>query len=114
MPTPVTETHLSLAELADKARAIRRNALCMGEVQGQGYIAQALGIADEPLRELLDAKLPATFRPGPGSPVLAAKCYAASVASAGGGVGDSDSMLVSVVVSVTNAIVLSCVNASFT
>jgi transketolase len=30
----------------ERARRIRRNALRMGEVQGQGYIAQALGIAD--------------------------------------------------------------------
>ena len=33
-------------DLAARARAIRRTALRMGEVQGQGYIAQALGIAD--------------------------------------------------------------------
>ena len=32
--------------LAERARRIRRHALRMGEVQGQGYIAQALGIAD--------------------------------------------------------------------
>jgi len=32
--------------LAARARDIRRTALQMGEVQGQGYIAQALGIAD--------------------------------------------------------------------
>jgi len=32
--------------LADRAYYIRRNALRMGEVQGQGYIAQALDIAD--------------------------------------------------------------------
>lgn len=32
--------------LADRAHAIRRHALRMGEVQGQGYIAQALGVAD--------------------------------------------------------------------
>lgn len=32
--------------LADRAYFIRRNALRMGEVQGQGYIAQALDIAD--------------------------------------------------------------------
>src|SRR3954462_2483203 len=32
--------------LAERARNIRRNALRMGEVQGQGYVAQALGIAD--------------------------------------------------------------------
>ncbi len=35
-----------LAELAERAYRIRRNALLMGEVQGQGYIAQALDIAD--------------------------------------------------------------------
>lgn len=35
-----------LAKLADDAYRIRRHALRMGEVQGQGYIAQALGIAD--------------------------------------------------------------------
>ncbi|MBV9654044.1 MAG: transketolase [Acetobacteraceae bacterium] len=32
--------------LAERAYRIRRHALRMGEVQGQGYIAQALGIAD--------------------------------------------------------------------
>ena len=32
--------------LEERATRIRRNALRMGEVQGQGYIAQALGIAD--------------------------------------------------------------------
>jgi len=32
--------------LSDRAYHIRRHALRMGEVQGQGYIAQALGIAD--------------------------------------------------------------------
>jgi transketolase len=32
--------------LQERAYRIRRNALRMGEVQGQGYIAQALGIAD--------------------------------------------------------------------
>ncbi|MCZ8185691.1 MAG: transketolase [Beijerinckiaceae bacterium] len=32
--------------LADRAYHIRRNAVLMGEVQGQGYIAQALDIAD--------------------------------------------------------------------
>ncbi|GBD49798.1 transketolase [Methylopila sp. Yamaguchi] len=32
--------------LAERAWRIRRNALRMGEVQGQGYIAQALGISD--------------------------------------------------------------------
>jgi len=33
-------------ELAERAYRIRRNAVLMGEVQGQGYIAQALDIAD--------------------------------------------------------------------
>ena len=32
--------------LTERARRIRRHALRMGEVQGQGYIAQALGVAD--------------------------------------------------------------------
>ena len=32
--------------LSERSRNIRRHALRMGEVQGQGYIAQALGIAD--------------------------------------------------------------------
>ncbi|WP_035201171.1 transketolase [Agrobacterium tumefaciens] len=32
--------------LPERARRIRRHALRMGEVQGQGYIAQALGVAD--------------------------------------------------------------------
>lgn len=35
-----------LAELSRRARNIRRNALLMGQVQGQGYIGQALGSAD--------------------------------------------------------------------
>jgi len=37
---------LSNVPLAERAYRIRRHALLMGEVQGQGYIAQALGIAD--------------------------------------------------------------------
>jgi transketolase len=37
---------LSNKTLADRAYHIRRNAVLMGEVQGQGYIAQALDIAD--------------------------------------------------------------------
>ncbi|SPH17239.1 Transketolase 2 [Defluviimonas aquaemixtae] len=36
----------SNTSLAQRAWAIRRNALLMGEVQGQGYIGQALGVAD--------------------------------------------------------------------
>jgi transketolase len=37
---------ISNVSLETRAWRIRRNALRMGEVQGQGYIAQALGIAD--------------------------------------------------------------------
>ena len=36
----------NLEQLAGWAHRIRRNALRMGEVQGQGYIGQALGMAD--------------------------------------------------------------------
>ena len=36
----------SIASLQDSAHRIRRYALRMGEVQGQGYIGQALGLAD--------------------------------------------------------------------
>lgn len=49
MPTEqraVATTALSNVSLAERAYRIRRHALRMGEVQGQGYIAQALGIAD--------------------------------------------------------------------
>jgi transketolase len=35
-----------IARLREAAYRIRRNALDMGEVQGQGYIGQALGVAD--------------------------------------------------------------------
>ncbi|WP_030531187.1 transketolase [Prauserella rugosa] len=35
-----------IARITESARRIRKNALDMGEVQGQGYIAQALGVAD--------------------------------------------------------------------
>ena len=42
-PAPRPGDNVSLAE---RARRIRRHALRMGQVQGQGYIAQALGIAD--------------------------------------------------------------------
>jgi transketolase len=37
---------LSNVSLAERAYRIRRHALRMGAVQGQGYIAQALGVAD--------------------------------------------------------------------
>lgn len=43
MDTSVKNT---IAELAERAYRIRRNAVLMGEVQGQGYVGQALGIAD--------------------------------------------------------------------
>lgn len=41
-----TNTLTNTPKLADRAYNIRRNALRMGEVQGQGYIAQALDISD--------------------------------------------------------------------
>src|SRR5215212_10756488 len=40
---PGRESNVSLER---RAYRVRRNALRMGEVQGQGYIAQALGVAD--------------------------------------------------------------------
>lgn len=45
METP-TNMLANTPKLADRAYNIRRNALRMGEVQGQGYIAQALDISD--------------------------------------------------------------------
>ena len=45
-PSEATARPLSNVSLAQRAWRIRRNALRMGAVQGQGYIAQALGIAD--------------------------------------------------------------------
>jgi len=44
--TALIKTLANELTLEDRARRIRVNALRMGEVQGQGYIAQALGIAD--------------------------------------------------------------------
>ena len=41
-----TKSLVNAPGLAERAYRIRRNALRMGEVQGQGYIAQALDIAD--------------------------------------------------------------------
>src|SRR4249919_2197620 len=41
-----TNTLVNAPTLAQRARNMRRNALRMGEVQGQGYIAQALDISD--------------------------------------------------------------------
>jgi transketolase len=42
----VHASHTSLAPLAERAYNIRRHALRMGQVQGQGYVGQALGAAD--------------------------------------------------------------------
>ncbi|MDP0929441.1 transketolase [Paracoccus onubensis] len=39
-------TNLHNSSLKDHARRVRHNALVMAETQGQGYIAQALGVAD--------------------------------------------------------------------
>lgn len=41
-----TTTLANAPDIAERAYRVRRNALRMGEVQGQGYIAQALDIAD--------------------------------------------------------------------
>jgi transketolase len=46
MNAPSSAAARSNVSLAERARRIRRHALRMGEVQGQGYIAQALGISD--------------------------------------------------------------------
>lgn len=46
MPHSESPPRANSPSLAERAYRIRRNALLMGEVQGQGYIAQALGIAD--------------------------------------------------------------------
>jgi transketolase len=40
------EPSLTNTSLAERAYRIRRHALRMGEVQGQGYVGQALGVAD--------------------------------------------------------------------
>ena len=54
--------------LEDRAYRIRRNALRMGEVQGQGYIAQALGIADVLARVVLPRDALSPGRSGVGGP----------------------------------------------
>ena len=59
--TASSQAHLSNVSLAQRAYRIRRNALRMGEVQGQGYIAQALGIADVLAVSYFHAM---TYRPG--------------------------------------------------
>jgi transketolase len=42
----MTQQTLSNVSLAQRAWRIRRHAVRMGEVQGQGYVGQALGVAD--------------------------------------------------------------------
>lgn len=42
----VSATNMPVEELSRRAYNIRRHALKMGQVQGQGYVGQALGIAD--------------------------------------------------------------------
>ncbi len=42
----MSSTIISNTSLAERAYRIRRKALRMGEVQGQGYVGQALGVAD--------------------------------------------------------------------
>ena len=44
--SPASSSASSNVSLEQRAHRIRRHALRMGEVQGQGYVAQALGIAD--------------------------------------------------------------------
>ena len=45
-PVPVRPHAGSIIGLAERARRIRRHAVRMGAVQGQGYVGQALGVAD--------------------------------------------------------------------
>jgi len=46
MNDPASNSQAALAALAEHARRIRVNAVRMAAVQGQGYVAQALGVAD--------------------------------------------------------------------
>ncbi len=46
MAEPITPQATTNVSLERRAWQIRRNSLLMGEVQGQGYIGQALGVAD--------------------------------------------------------------------
>ena len=57
----MTSPHPRNVSLEERAYRIRRNALRMGEVQGQGYIAQALGVADVLAVSYFHAL---TYRPG--------------------------------------------------
>jgi transketolase len=54
-------TNMPVAELSRRAYNIRRHALRMGQVQGQGYVGQALGVADVLAVSYFRAL---TFRPG--------------------------------------------------
>ncbi len=57
----LSETNMPVAELSRRAYNIRRHALKMGQVQGQGYVGQALGIADVLAVSYFRAL---TYRPG--------------------------------------------------
>ena len=46
MTDPASNSKAALAALSEHARRIRVNAVRMAAVQGQGYVAQALGVAD--------------------------------------------------------------------
>jgi transketolase len=46
MTTPTVDLGTRVTRVRDAAQRIRLNALAMGEVQGQGYVGQALGAAD--------------------------------------------------------------------
>jgi transketolase len=46
MTDPASNSQAALVALAEHARRIRVNAVRMAAVQGQGYVAQALGVAD--------------------------------------------------------------------
>lgn len=60
-PGPAPGAAGSNVSLEERAYRIRRHAVRMGEVQGQGYIAQALGIADVLAVSYFHAM---TYRPG--------------------------------------------------
>lgn len=57
----VSATNMPVAELSRRAYNIRRHALKMGQVQGQGYVGQALGVADVLAVSYFRAL---TYRPG--------------------------------------------------
>lgn len=57
----ISATNMPVAELSRRAYNIRRHALKMGQVQGQGYVGQALGVADVLAVSYFRAL---TYRPG--------------------------------------------------